>query len=542
MPKGGLVSLIPFYQFAEEFSKCSGFSLFGHSHSATKSIATSHLGTKCALKSWPELGCNINRSYSIWSNDFSHSSGKVKAMPRRIALACAAICAAFALCVLSFAQDPPKGRQYTPPNYVFSPDVPKDLVVHDVGAIGFQPFVDILAWDTFVAMNWPVPNPIVERGVPDPQNVIGGLVSGGGEGGKPSVMHSGPTVWETYKDTNDIYLPSAARPTSFDTPESVPPACKPLAAANRAAAKRTLILTSKFGEIVSSVKQADGNRLVDQNGSNVWYEVKLNRVYYDYVVSNGFYNSNNQKGKTISFPASSNNRSRDATIKVKAAWKVMGLLGSKQPDDPTKFYTTDALVLDPVTGKCSKQLLGLVGLHIVSKTAQLPQWMWATFEHVDNVPDQNGRIAGKRYNFFNSNCPSCPVNQPPATGSMTPTQVVRVVPVNNVAASNNALYQAALRTLRADNVWQYYQLVDAQWGASPTPIGEPNQPKFLANTTQETYLQEQREPHGCINCHGFAKATDLDFQLTHAYPRPPSHKKLHESIFKVPGVATPRPK
>ena len=89
--------------------------------------------------------------------------------------------------------------------------------------------------------------------------------------------------------------------------------------------------------------------------------MKLNRVYYDYVVSNGFYNSNNQKGKTISFPSSANNSSRDATIKVKAAWKVMGLLGSKQPDDPTKFYTTDALVLDPGTGKCSKQLLGLVG-------------------------------------------------------------------------------------------------------------------------------------------------------------------------------------
>ncbi len=275
-------------------------------------------------------------------------------MQRKIALASLALCAALAVVALSFAQDvvPPKGRQYTPPNYVFSPDVPKDMVTHDLGAIGIQPFADILAWDTFIALNWPVPSPIVERGVPDPQNIIGGFVSGGGEGGKPKISPSGPTVWETYKDTNDIYLPSGTKPTSFDTPESIPAPCQQLAAANPNARKRTLILVSKFGELVSSDEQADGNRLIDQNGFNVWYEVKLNRVYYDYVVSNGFYNSNNQKGKTISFPSSSNNTRRDATIKVKAAWKVMGLLGSKQPDDLTKFYTTDALVLDPATNTC----------------------------------------------------------------------------------------------------------------------------------------------------------------------------------------------
>jgi|SRR5688572_1679566 len=464
-------------------------------------------------------------------------------MPRKMAFASAAICAALAVFAISLAQNAQQGRQYTPPNYVFSPNVPKDMVTHDVGAIGIQPFADILAWDTFIAVNWPVPSPIVERGVPDPQNVIGGFFTKGGEGGKPKISPTGPTVWETYKDTNDIYLSSGTRPTSFDTPESVPAACQPLAGANSLAAKRTLILTSKFGEIVSSDRQADTNRLVDQNQMNVWYEVKLNRVYYDYVVSNGFYNSNNQKGKTIVFPSSSNNSSRNATIKVKAAWKVMGLLGSKQPDDPTKFYTTEALVLDPDSGKCSKQLLGLVGLHIVMKTAQLPQWLWATFEHVDNAPDKaTGPVTGKQYNFFNLNCPSCPINQPPAEGDMTPTQVMRLVPLNSTATSTNGIYQTALATLRTDNVWKNYELIDAQWGASATPIGVPNQPKFLANITMETYLQSEQEPHGCINCHGFAAKTDLDFQLTHAYPQPPSQKKLLENILKLPGVGTPPPK
>lgn len=222
------------------------------------------------------------------------------------------------------AQDVAKGRQYTPPFYVFSPDIPHDIVTHDVGAIGFQPFADILAWDAFVALNWPVPSPIVQRGVPDRQNVIRGFLSSGGEGTGPKSMPNGPTVWETFKDSSDIFLNPPVKPTPFDAPESIPPACKTLAAADPAAARRTLTLTAKFGDVISGQKESDGNRLIDQNGMNVWYEVKLNRVYYNYVVNNAFYKSNNQKGRTISFPSSSTTTDGMATIKVKAAWKVMG--------------------------------------------------------------------------------------------------------------------------------------------------------------------------------------------------------------------------
>ena len=51
----------------------------------------------------------------------------------------------------------------------------------------------------------PVADPIVERGVPDEENIIGGFYTPGGDGGKATALPSGPTVWETYKDTNDIY-------------------------------------------------------------------------------------------------------------------------------------------------------------------------------------------------------------------------------------------------------------------------------------------------------------------------------------------------
>ena len=417
----------------------------------------------------------------------------------------------------------PSGRQYTPPYYVFSPDIPKDIVTHDLGAIGNQPFVDNLAWYTFIALNWPAPQTLTQRGVPDRQNVIGGVKGGGGgEGGDPS-MPIGPTVWETYKDTDDIYLNPPVRPKSFDAVESIPQPCLLKARANPAAARRTLTQTAKVSDVLRDFKQAFTMQpLIDQNGQKVWYEIKVNRAYYDYVVNNRLYDSRNQTG-AISFPSSSNTTGETAAIKVKAAWKLMGGPGSKQPDDFRKFYTTQAFVYDPDTNVCSVQTVGLVGIHIVMKTALLPQWSWATFEHVNNAPDQQaGPVAGVQYNFYNPACTTCPVNTPPTSpASTTPTQVMRVVPVSSDAP--NPIFQAALKALRADNVWQNYMLVDAQWSGTRTPLGVPSQPKFLANTTQETYLQQPvvdaGSPHGCINCHGtFAANKDLDFQLFKAYP------------------------
>jgi hypothetical protein len=64
--------------------------------------------------------------------------------------------------------------------------------------------------------------------------------------------------------------------------------------------------------------------------------------------------------------------------------------------------------------------------------------------------------------------------------------VVRLIPVSSIAP--NTIFHTALKTLRPDNVWQYYELVDSQWAGTREHLGLPSQPKYLANTTQETYL------------------------------------------------------
>lgn len=148
-----------------------------------------------------------------------------------------------------------------------------------------------------------------------------------------------------------------------------------------------------------------------------------------------------------------------------------------------------------MTNKCSKELLSLVGLHIVMKTAQVPAMAVGDIEQMNNAPDQTtGPVNDTIYNFFSRDCAGYKFNQPPSKEHPNfPTQVVRVTPIGNEAIGANNLYQAALRTLRPDNVWQYYVLVDAQWGASAKPLGVPNQPKWLANTTLKTYLQTASE-------------------------------------------------
>src|SRR5207302_4222192 len=98
-------------------------------------------------------------------------------------------------------------------------------------------------------------------------------------------------------------------------------------------------------------------------------------------------------------------------------------------DDASKFHHVDALVAMPVATEgqsdapCLERTLGLVGIHIVHKTTSRPQWIWTSFEHKDNVPEQkevdahdadqaNNKLHSS-YNFYDPSCSAdiCPVNE-----------------------------------------------------------------------------------------------------------------------------------
>jgi len=83
-------------------------------------------------------------------------------------------------------------------------------------------------------------------------------------------------------------------------------------------------------------------------------------------------------------------------IELKAAWMEVNDL---QNPKWKRYKLSTATVLDPTTGKLRNTTVALVGLHVLHKTAKQPTWVWATFEHIDNVPD-SGSTATGQYNFL----------------------------------------------------------------------------------------------------------------------------------------------
>jgi len=96
-----------------------------------------------------------------------------------------------------------------------------------------------------------------------------------------------------------------------------------------------------------------------------------------------------------------------------------------------EVHNVDALVAMPVAtdgqsdAPCLERTLGLVGIHIVHKTTSRPQWIWTSFEHRDNVPEQkevdahdadpaNNKL-NSSYNFYDPSCAAdkCPINETP---------------------------------------------------------------------------------------------------------------------------------
>src|SRR5262249_19719021 len=129
---------------------------------------------------------------------------------------------------------------------------------------------------------------------------------------------------------------------------------------------------------------------------------------------------------------------KNGALDVKAAWMDM-----KNVSNPERYYTRPALALDPATLTCSPIIVGLVGLHIVQKTPSRPQWIWSSFEHVDNVPPA---LEGAQLSFNDGSGKTMPRSDP--NGGFPPDDwanpkvynVVRVKPVHTSTEMTNAGY------------------------------------------------------------------------------------------------------
>ena len=175
----------------------------------------------------------------------------------------------------------------------------------------------------------------------------------------------------------------------------------------------------------------------------------------------------------------------------------------------------------------------------MQKTPSAPQWVWSTFEQVNNVP---GPGADGHPAFYEPSCTTRPKNQQSIPG--TPNQIVRVRPIPSTdpdctrpqsAVDNiqklNADVQSALK--KVGSVFQRYELINTQWPLQPTDVLPPTmfqaQPSILANTTMESFIQSTSS---CMGCHSMARtvnadqfvSSDFSFTINNAEPKLPSNK------------------
>ena len=374
--------------------------------------------------------------------------------------------------------------------------VPKDAAGPVANLNAQHRAFNLFSWQTFLALNWPAG---ARRGEPAAAKAIG---------------DPGARVWETWKDPGEVYLAGGRKPPPWDD-----------AAGARRLVKRLFFSTQKMDDrLADSIEPtgADGTlpvTLTDRKGRVVQFEIRMNRIAFEYVVAQRLYDARVQaRGDRIEFP--------DGAMLLKAAWRDL------EPGEESRYLARRVEVCERRGGGCALRTVGLVGFHLMVKTASAPQWVWATFEHVDNV-------AGADPSFFDPACKDCGALENRQTPAGIPNQVTRAVPipakdpvcaepgfVDNVAGLNRAM-RAALA--RASSVLANYEMLDTQWpfvkGTAATVFHAT--PALLANTTMETFIQKTSS---CMGCHAMARtlrgdrfvSADFTFTLNDALPRPPA--------------------
>jgi hypothetical protein len=400
---------------------------------------------------------------------------------------------------------------------VSSSRIPADVCIPGNFTDVATDYFDDYSWRAFVALVWPAATS--PRGMPDESAKLGG---------------PGPRVFETYKSLWEVFHPDGSAPAeSFDSYDSP---------ANNACGAKT-----GFGDVV--IASASGldelaqfgpgemlPPLAAQNGRYVRTQTLYNRAAYDYIVRRKLYLRNALPEIPMPRPAEPVLRFPDGSVVVKAAWLDLDGLADALK---SRYYSRRVTLRDANTGRCSVVTMGLVGLHIVQKTASRPQWIWSTLEHVDNVPPARPGAPGL-FAFHDGGSEAAPPENPLTLAPLLqepakPFNVTRAVesPINPKTAYTNLMYGRLLK----GTIWENYQLVMTQW---PRVEGEQSRPlpaslsgdashtfpglgsasgSAFANVTMETFDQS-RPQLGCMNCHNQARmAADFMWSvLDHAYP------------------------
>ncbi len=338
----------------------------------------------------------------------------------------------------------------------------------------------------------------------------------------------------------------------------------------------------------------------DANGRWVHYSVLSNQTEYDFVADQGLYASDcynawggSSEGTVAYDPttgdvtvtcAGTGNGSGSSTathlcqaaaapdpmpqmptgaVELKIAWRVLETCDLPDspspctPEDPSPYLTAPGVV-DPYSPTVAKLdvTLALVGFHVVTRSAQYPDGIWATFEYNGNASDCPASGPTGQDNMFCTPCPfdfgqwspelqkvvqdqvaagsatlddsgtrlvcsrnpgafnlAIPKFYDPGTGdgqcpgAPIPTDVCRIDPIPDAVAQLNTWVDEVLA--QDMPVLANYELVGVMWlnedCRSHGDCAEQGTLK-LTNTTMETFeqaldLSKENAGTGCLVCH-----------------------------------------
>jgi hypothetical protein len=427
-----------------------------------------------------------------------------------------------------------------PPQFTinFNPYPPQDLP--DSNATPEQ--LVSFAWEEFLALNWQAS--YAKDSIRDNPDTTWNFSSPGPF--PPRV------VWETFGHRTEL-RPYSNKMLPFDAPPhySFGVSLKPYPGSN-ATLYGLFDVLDENNEIGSCDMYAHVNEYDRQY--MVLYQAKANRDEYEYIYNNypdthslavarnNTLNNISQykayyKGATgtcncpqgagvICLPCGgSPNPNKPGTnytgaMEVKTAWRELTPL-----DDSTKFFTRKVVYFRQIPGDkqvyYDNKTYALIGLHIIHKTSNYQDFVFATWEHVEAQDDSMG------YVLLNNNGQETG----PTVGDFP-----REHPIPALASQATDYVHAMLKKMNPNSIWLNYRLI----GVQAKPTNDVNSFSFfLANYVVESdstlanfrgsgigtphdglpntlYKGNMISMGGCQGCHGVSQTksgTDFSFLL-----------------------------
>ncbi|MEP3919678.1 RICIN domain-containing protein [Ascidiaceihabitans sp.] len=440
--------------------------------------------------------------------------------------------------------------------FVPSPEVPTDLTSSKT------PYPDVVlydlahfAWREFAALNYPAdPN---HRGKPLAGSSIGDAADA--------------RVWETYWHRVEMF-PGDKTPVQSGGKADVTakPSYKYTGFAldsttfgggtpgmdaslwNNLDEDNELNVDEMFAHVSANPSDPDApNGFVDEN--RIVYEAKMNEAGFNYVLSTKLYDTETRDtmvaatktadaltayggtcGKApsgiVSLPCGVMGGA-EGNIEIKAAWRKLNAdetaSGAYYTNKVIRYQAVGATKADKVN-KWFTDTYGLIGLHIIHKTANFPTYVFATFEHKDNIASGIGYIDEITQNGRGA-------------GDVAGAKVIisdRDNPIPNAVKAMNSVAQTGL----AGTVWANYQLVGVQ--AHPVDYSaikdSTNQEDISTYLLSNIVIESNEELQnfrggkaadqidmqntvihgtgkvnmgGCLGCHGVAQLNGSDFNF-----------------------------